>query len=166
MLNKKIIKYSLLEVEMSCYNHEKYLQEIVDIVFNDNNNDIKYLITRENSYLCLYKYSESDYISWLQSTSYINNIDINDLVHNYVFLLEYTQVQKNYFNYYAENNILNFINVKKFRKKIYNNKSLLQLVINNIYTNVRNYANDNCLIYGYNLNKKLYHELEKIQAEA
>ena len=165
MLDKKTVKSVLLEVEISCYNYEKYLQEIVDIVFNDNNNDIKYIITRENSYLCLYKYSASDYMLWLYDN--IDNLqDLNELKNNYGFLLEYTQVQKNYFNYYAKNNILNFINVKKFRKKIYNNKSLLQLVINNIYTNVRNYANDNCLTYEYNLNKKLYHELEKIQAEA
>ena len=163
MLDKKTVKSVLLEVEISCYNYEKYLQEIVDIVFNDNNNDIKYIITRENSYLCLYKYSESDYISWLYDN--IDNLqDLNELKNNYSIVREY--IQKNYIDYYIKNNILNFINVKKFRKKIYNNKSLLQLVINNIYTNVRNYANDNCLTYEYNLNKKLYHELEKIQAEA
>ena len=59
---------------------------------------------------------------------------------------------------------MNFINVKKFRKKLYKNKSLLQEVINDIFTNIRNYENNKYLINEYNLNKKLYRELIKIKS--
>lgn len=162
MLNKKIVKSILLEVESCCYNYEKYLQEVIDIVFNDDNN-IKYIIAREsdNGYLTLYKYNESDYILWLYNNYIIDDTDINDLINNYEVVLEY--VRKNYIDYYVEDSILNFINIRKFRKELYNNKSLLQQVINNIYTNIRNYKDNEYLIYYYNLNKKLYHELKKIQ---
>lgn len=165
MLNKKTVKNILLEVESCCYNYEKYLQEVVDIVLNDNGDDIKYLIAREsdNGYLTLYKYSESDFISWLYNSYYINDGDINDLINNYEVMREY--VQKNYIDYYIEEDITNFINISKFRKMLYNNKFLLQQVINSIYTNIRNYKDNKYLIYEYNLNKKLYHELKRIQVE-
>lgn len=159
MLDKKTIKNILLEVEASCYNYERYLQEVIDIVLNDNGNDIKYLITRENDngYLTLYKYSESDFISWL----YIDDTDINNLINNYEVILEY--VQKNYIDYYIEEDITNFINISKFRKMLYNNKnSILNIVLNKISQNIRNYANNEYLINEYNLNKKLYKELIKI----
>ena len=163
MLNKKTIENILLEVEESCYNYEKYLQEIIEEVLNDKSSDIKYLIARENNngYLTLYKYSESDFIEWLCNNCDIYNIDINDLFHSYGTLLEY--VQKKYIDYYIEENLLNFINITKFRKELYNNKSLLQKVINDIYINVRNYADNDYLTSEYNLNEKLYHELKKIQ---
>lgn len=163
MLDKKTVKNILLEIEASCYNYERYLQQIVDIVFNDNDNDVKYIIARENNYnnLTLYKYSESDYITWLYDCFDINNADINDLVKHYEIVLNY--VQKGYIDYYVENNILNFINIKKFRRKLYNNKSLLQEVANDIFTNIRNYSDNEYLISEYNLNKKLYSELIKIE---
>lgn len=163
MLDKKTVKNILFEVEASCYNYEKYLQEVINIVLNDNNGDIKYIIARENNYnnLTLYKYSESDYITWLYDCFDINNADINDLVSNYFIIINY--VQKGYIDYYIENNILNFINIKKFRRKLYNNKSLLQEVANDIFTNIRNYSDNEYLISEYNLNKKLYSELIKIE---
>lgn len=163
MLDKKTVKNILFEVEASCYNYEKYLQEVINIVLNDNNSDIKYIIARENNYnnLTLYKYSESDYITWLYDCFDINNADINDLVSNYFIIINY--VQKGYIDYYIENNILNFINIKKFRRKLYNNKSLLQEVANDIFTNIRNYSDNEYLISEYNLNKKLYSELIKIE---
>jgi len=163
MLNKKIIENILLEVEESCYNYEKYLQEIIEEVLNDKSSDIKYLIARENNngYLTLYKYSESDYISWMYDNCYIDDADVNDLINNYEVMLEC--IRKNYIDYYIEENILNFINITKFRKELYNNKSLLQKVINDIYTNIRNYADNDYLTSEYNLNEKLYHELKKIQ---
>ena len=166
MLDKKMVKNILLEVEASCYNYEKYLQEVVSKVLNDKNNDVKYLITRENdnSYLTLYKYSESAFVAWLYNNCYINNEDVNGLIDNYEIVREY--VQKNYIDYYIENNILNFINIGKFKKELYNNKLLLQEVINDIAANVRNYSNNKYLIYEYNLNKKLYNELKKMQMEA
>lgn len=165
MLNKKMVKDILLEVESGCYNYEKYLQEVVDIVLNNNSSDIKYLIAREsvNGWLTLYKYSESDYIEWLCDNYYIDNEDIEELINNYEVVREY--VQKNYIDYYVENNILNFINIRKFKNMLYNNKPLLQLIINNIYTNIRNCKDNEYLIYDYNLNKKLYYELKKVQAE-
>lgn len=163
MLDKKIVRNILLEVEESCRNYAKYLQEVVDIVLNDNSNDIKYLITKENDKLTLYKYSESDFLNWLCCEFDAIDTDINDLFHNYGLKLEYTQVQKKYIDYYIEENILNFINVRKFRKKLYNDKFLLQQIINDLYVNIRNYQDNEYLIYEYNLNKKLYHELKKIQ---
>lgn len=161
MLDKKIVKDILLEVEASCCHYEKYLQEVINIFFNDNNSDIKYIIAREYNYLHLYKYSESDYIAWLYDNFYIDDTDVNDLVGNYAIILEY--VQKEYIDYYVENNILNFINIKKFRKGLYNNNLLLKEVINDIFTNVRNYSNNEYLINEYNLNKKLYEKLIKIK---
>jgi len=165
MLDKKIVKNILLEVESSCYNYEKYLQEVVNEALNNNSNDVKYLIVRENDngYLTLYKYSESDYIEWLYDNYDMYDIYIYDLFRRYGILLEY--VQKNYIDYYIEDNITNFINISKFRNMLYNNKSLLQKVINHIYTNMRNCKDNNYLIYEYNLNKKLYHELKEIQME-
>ncbi len=62
MLNKKTIKNILLEVEYSYYNYEKYLNEVTERVLNKKNSDVKYLIARENNYLVLYKYNQSDYI--------------------------------------------------------------------------------------------------------
>ena len=164
MLDKKTVKNILLEVESSCYNYEKYLQEIVSGALNNNSNDIKYLIVRENDngYLTLYKYSESDFISWLYLNG-ANNMNINDLISIYEIMAGYAQ--NNYIDYYIEDNITNFINISKFRNMLYNNKSLLQKVINNIYTNICNCKDNNYLIYEYNLNKKLYHELKKIQME-
>lgn len=163
MLNKKTIKDILLEIESCCYNYEKYLQEVISEILNNDNNDMKYIIARESDNgLTLYKYSESEYISWLYNSLFIDDDDdINDLINNYEIILEY--VKKNYIDYYIEDNILNFINIKKFRNMLYNNKTLLQEVINNIYTNIRNCENNDYLIYDYNLNKKLYHELKKIQ---
>ena len=164
MLDKKTIKNILLEVEASCYNHEKYLQEVIDEVLNDNNGDIKYIIARDYSYncLCLYKYSASDFILWLYDNG-AENTEISDLINNYEVVIEY--VKKKYIDHYIKNNILNFINVKKFRKELYNNQSLLQEVINDIFTNIRNYSNNDYLIHEYNLNKKLYQALKKVQAD-
>ena len=161
MLKKRTIKNILLEVEASCCNYEEYLQEIIDIVFNDNNNDVKYIIARENNYncLCLYKYSEKGYISWLCNDYNIE--DLSELKNNYSFVYEY--VQKNYIDYYIEKDITNFISISKFRNMLYNNKMLLQQVINNIFTNLRNCKDNKYLTNGYNLNKKLYHELLKIK---
>jgi hypothetical protein len=76
----------------------------------------------------------------------------------------YEYVKQNYIEYYAEENILNFINVSKFRKMLYKNeKGILNITLNTIYTNVRNYSNNKYLINEYNLNKELYHKLKKIQ---
>lgn len=161
MLNKKTIKSILLEIEASYYNYEEYLQEVISEILNNNNSDVKYIIASKNNYLHLYKYSESDYITWLYNNCIIDDTDINDLINNYRVVLEY--VQKNYLDYYVENSILNFINAKKFRRLLYNDKPLLQQVINTIYTNIRNYKDNKYLTYYYNLNKELYHELKKIQ---
>lgn len=161
MLNKKIIKNILLEVEVSCYNYEKYLNEFIERVLDKDKEDIKYLIVRENNYnyLTLYKYSESDYIQWIY-----DEYDVYDseLKNNYFIIYEY--VKQNYIEYYVEENILNFINISKFRNMLYNNeKSILNITLDSIYVNIRNYANNKYLINEYNLNKKLYHELKKIQ---
>ena len=163
MLDKKTVKNILLEIEASCYNYEEYLQEIIDIVFNDNNNDVKYIIARENNYncLCLYKYSEKGYISWLCNDYNIE--DLSELKNNYSFVYEY--VQKNYIDYYIEEDITNFISIKKFRNMLYNNNLLLQEVAKDIFTNIRNYSNNDYLIHEYNLNKKLYQALKRIQTE-
>jgi len=170
MLNKKTIKNILLEVESCCYNYEEYLQEVISEVLNDSASDIKYIIARENDngYLTLYKYNESDYIEWLYNEfcyefNTYNDINIDALINNYGMVRGYAQ--KNFIDYYIENDILNFINVRKFRKKLYNNKSLLYKIINNIRINVQNYADNDYLTSAYNLNKKLYHELKKIQSE-
>jgi hypothetical protein len=48
MLDKKIVKNILLEVEASCYNYEKYLNEVVKLILDKK--DVKYLITRKNEY--------------------------------------------------------------------------------------------------------------------
>ena len=164
MLEKKTIKNILLEVEASNYNYEKYLQDIINEVLNDNNSDIKYIIARENNYdyLCLYKYNVNDYILWLYDND-AEDVEISDLINNYEIILEY--VQKNYIDYYIEENITNFINIKKFRNMLYNNKLLLQEVANDIFTNIRNYSNNDYLIHEYNLNKKLYQALKRIQTE-
>lgn len=163
MLDKKTVKKILLEVEASYHNYEKYLQEVIDIVLNDNNGDIKYIIAREKNYnyLHLYKYSASNYIAWLYNNFYIDDADVNNLIANYEIILEY--VRKEYIDYYTEESLLNFINIKKFRKELYNNKSLLKEVVNDIFTNVRNYSNNEYLTSEYNLNKKLYKELIKIK---
>lgn len=161
MLSKKDIKNILLEVEASCYHYEKYLNEIIEKILNKKNSDIKYLVARENNYnyLTLYKYSQLDFTKWL-----LNELpeveNISELINNYSLIYEY--IQKNYIDYYVEENILNFINVTKFRKKLYNDKALLNTIINNIRINVKNYANNKYLIKEYNLNKKLYKELLKI----
>lgn len=164
MLNKKIVKNILLEVEASCYHYEKYLNEVIKLILDKEN--IKYLITRENNYnyfLTLYKYSESDYIQWLYDEYYIyEEKELSEVKNNYSMIYEY--VKQNYIECYVEESILNFINISKFRKMLYNNeKSVLNITLNSIYVNIRNYANNKYLINEYNLNKKLYHELEKIQ---
>lgn len=163
MLNKKTIKSILLEIEASYYNYEEYLQEVISEILNNNNSDVKYIIASKNNYLHLYKYSGSDYITWLYNNCIIDDTDINDLINNYGVVLEY--VQKNYLDYYVENSILNFINAKKFRRLLYNDKPLLQQVINTIYTNIRNYADNEYLMHEYNLNKELYKKLIKIKKE-
>lgn len=163
MLNKKTVKNILLEVEASCYNYEKYLNEIIKLIL-DKKEDIKYLISEENSYLTLYKYSESDYILWLYKNYDIYEEEEEELKDNYSMIYEY--VKENYIEYYVEENILNFINVSKFRKILYKNKNdILNITLDYIYRNIRNYANNKYLINEYNLNKKLYHELKKIQKE-
>lgn len=157
MLNKKTIKNILLEVEASCYNYEKYLNELIKLILDKE--DIKYLIARENDYLILYKYSEDEYIQWLYDKYDV--YDEDDVYDNYSLLCEYAN--QNYIEYYVEENILNFINISKFRNMLYNNEKILNIILNNIYGNIRNYANNKYLVYEYNLNKKLYHELKKIQ---
>lgn len=160
MLNKKEIELILLEVEAGCYNYEKYLNEVITRILNKKN--IKYLIARENEngYLTLYKYSQSDYIQWLYDE--YDAYDVSELKNNYSMIYEY--VKQNYIDYYVEENILNFINISKFRNMLYNNgKGILNITLNSIYVNMRNYANNKYLINEYNLNKKLYHGLKKIQ---
>jgi hypothetical protein len=166
MLDKKIVKNILLEVEAGYYNYEKYLNEVVARVLNKDKEDVKYLIARENEYLTLYKYSESDYIQWLyESCDYdIYDIYIKELKNNYDTIYEY--VKGNYIDYYVEEDITNFINISKFRNMLYKNeKGILNITLNTIYTNVRNYANNEYLIKEYNLNKELYHVLKMIQKE-
>jgi hypothetical protein len=164
MLDKKIVKNILLEVEAGYYNYEKYLNEVIERVLN--NKDFKYLIAREDNYLVLYKYDEDEYIQWLYDNYdiYDEYDEISTLKNNYSMIYEY--VKQNYIEYYAEENILNFINVSKFRKMLYKNeKGILNITLNTIYTNVRNYANNEYLIKEYNLNKELYHVLKMIQKE-
>lgn len=169
MLNKKTIEILLLEIEASCYNYEEYLNEIInEILINKKGGDIKYLIARENNYnyLTLYKYSQSDYEMWLIDNYAISNVDnfISELEYNnYSYDYIYNYVQQNYIDYYVEENILNFVNVTKFRKELYNNNSLLQKIKSNIITNIQNYSNNKYLINEYNLNKKLYKELLNIE---
>jgi hypothetical protein len=161
MLDKKIVKNILLEVEAGYYNYEKYLNEVIERVLN--NKDFKYLIARENEYLVLYKYDEDEYIQWLyENYDFFNNKLLSALKVKYDTIYKY--VQKNYIDYYVEENILNFINVSKFRKMLYKNeKSILNITLNTIYLNIRNYSNNEYLVNEYNLNKKLYSELKKIQ---
>lgn len=155
MLNKKTIEILLLEIEAYCYNYEKYLNEIInEVLINKKSSDIKYIIARENNYLVLYKYSQSDYEMWLID----NNVD-----NNYSYDYIYNYVQQNYIDYYVEENFLNFINVTKFRKMLYNNKDILSIALNLIRQNIENYANNEYLINEYNLNKKLYKELLNIE---
>jgi hypothetical protein len=164
MLDKKIIKDILLEVEAAYYNYEKYLNEVVERVLNKDKEDVKFLIVRENEYLTLYKYSEVDYIQWLyESYNYdIYDIYIKELKNNYSTIYEY--VKENYIDYYVEENIANFINVSKFRNMLEKNKkNILDITLNSISQNIRNYANNKYLIKEYNLNKKLYFELKKIK---
>jgi len=161
MLDKKIVKNILLEVEASCYDYGKYLNEIIKLILDKK--DVKYLIAEENGYLTLYKYSESNYIQWLyEYKKYdIYDIYISELKNNYSTMYEY--VQQNYIEYYTEENILNFINISKFRNILHKNKSIFNITLNSISQNIRNYANNEYLINEYNLNKKLYSELKKIQ---
>lgn len=160
MLNKKTVKNILLEVESAYYNYEKYLNEVIKSILDKK--DIKYLIARENNYLTLYKYSESDYMLWLYMNYDIYEEEKEELINSYSIIHEY--VQKHYIEYYTEENILNFINISKFRNMLYNNKKgILTATLNSIYANIRNCANNKYLINEYNLNKKLYHELKKIQ---
>jgi hypothetical protein len=162
MLDKKIIKDNLLEVEAGYYNYEKYLNEVIKRVLDKK--DVKYLIARENEYLTLYKYSEVDYIQWLyESYNYdIYDIYIKELKNSYSTIYEY--VKENYIDYYVEENIANFINVSKFRNMLEKNKkNILDITLNSISQNIRNYANNKYLIKEYNLNKKLYFELKKIK---
>ena len=163
MLNKKVIKKILLEVEASYFNYEEYLNDVIIRLLNKD--DIKFLIARENDYLTLYKYSQSDYIKWLYDYYDIDNSQIlNELKNNYATIYEY--VQQNYIDYFVEENILNFINISKFRNMLYKNKkSILSITLNSIVQNVRNYANNEYLIKEYNLNKKLYKELLNIKRE-
>ena len=164
MLNKKVIKKILLEVEASYFNYEEYLNDVIIRLLNKD--DIKYLIAREgeNGYLTLYKYSQSDYIKWLYDYYDIDNSQIlNELKNNYATIYEY--VQQNYIDYFVEEDILNFINVSKFRKALYNNKDVLNSTLNSIVQNIQNYSNNEYLIREYNLNKKLYKELLNIKRE-
>jgi hypothetical protein len=162
MLNKKTIKDILLEVEAGYYNYEKYLNEIIERVLN--NKDFKYLIARENNYLVLYKYDEDNYLQWLYENYDFNNKLLSALSVKYDTIYKY--VQQNYIEYYVEEDILNFINISKFRNMLYKNeKGILNITLNTIYTNVRNYANNEYLIKEYNLNKELYHVLKMIQKE-
>lgn len=163
MLNKKNIKLILSEIEAGCYNYERYLNDVITRILNKKN--IKYLIVREseNGYLTLYKYSQSNYIEWLY-----NNYDIEDSLNTFKddYYIIYEYVQQNYIDYFVEECILNFINISKFENMLYNNeKGILNIVLSSIYVNIRNYANNKYLINEYNLNKKLYHELKKIQKE-
>lgn len=162
MLNKKEIKLILLEVGASCYNYEKYLNEVIKPILDKEN--IKYLIIREKyNYLTLYKYSQSDYIQWLYD-EYDAYDELSELKNNYSMIYEY--VKQDYIDYYEEKNILNFINFSKFRNMLYNNeKGILNITLNSIYVNIRNYANNKYFIKEYNLNKKLYEELLNIKRE-
>jgi hypothetical protein len=105
-----------------------------------------------------------DYIQWLyESYNYdIYDIYIKELKNNYSTIYEY--VKENYIDYYVEENIANFINVSKFRNMLEKNKkNILDITLNSISQNIRNYANNKYLIKEYNLNKKLYFELKKIK---
>lgn len=163
MLNKKEIELILLEVEASYYNYERYLNEVIKLILDKEEEDTKYLIIREKNYnyLTLYKYNESDYIQWLYD-EYNAYDELSELKNNYSMIYEY--VKQDYINYYEEKNILNFINFSKFRNMLYNNeKGILNITLNSIYVNIRNYANNKYFIKEYNLNKKLYKELLNIK---
>lgn len=159
MLNKKTVKNILLEVESAYYHYEKYLNEIIKLILDKE--DVKYLIARENGYLTLYKYSQSNYMLWLYENYDIYEEEEEELENNYSMIYEY--VKENYIDYYIEENILNFINVSKIRKMLYKNKNVLNIILNSIYTNICNYANNEYLIKEYNLNKKMYKELLNIK---
>jgi hypothetical protein len=160
MLDKKMVKKILLEVEASCYDYDKYLNTVIKLILDKK--DVKYLIAEENSYLTLYKYRESDYIQWLYDIYDIDDNELSELENNYFMIYEY--VKKNYIEYYTEENIINFINVSKFRNMLHKNKKgILDITLNSIALNIRNYANNKYLIKEYNLNKKLYFELKKIK---
>jgi hypothetical protein len=160
MLDKKMVKKILLEVEASCYDYNKYLNTVIKLILDKK--DVKYLIAEENSYLTLYKYSEKDYIQWLYDIYDICDNELSELENNYFMIYNY--VQKNYIEYYVEENITNFINTSKFRNMLYENKKgILDITLNSIALNIRNYANNKYLINEYNLNKKLYFELKKIK---
>lgn len=153
MLNKKEIELILLEVEAGYFNYEKYLNEVIKLILDKE--DIKYLIAREKNYnyLTLYKYSESDYIQWLYDEYDVYD-ELSELKNNYSMIYEY--VKQNYIDYYIEENILNFINISKFRNMLYNNeKGILSITLNSIAQNIRNYQNNEYLIKEYNLNKKV-----------
>lgn len=159
MLNKKIVKNILLEVEAGYYNYERYLNDVITRILNKKN--IKYLIASENGYLTLYKYSQSDYIEWLY-----NNYDIDDSLNTFKddYYIIYEYVQQNYIDYFVEECILNFINISKFENMLYNNeKGILTITLNLIAQNVRNYQDNKYLIKEYNLNKKLYKKLLNIK---
>lgn len=165
MLDKKTVKNILLEVEASYYNYERYLNEVIKLILDKEEEDTKYLIIREKNYnyLTLYKYSQSDYIQWLYD-EYDAYDELSELKNNYSMIYEY--VKQNYIDYYLEENILNFINISKFRNMLYNNeKGILSITLNSIYVNIRNYANNKYFIKEYNLNKKLYKELLNIKRE-
>ena len=163
MLNKKETKKILLEVEANYINYEEYLNDVITRLLNKD--DIKYLIARENDYLTLYKYSQSNYIEWLYNNYDIDDLQVlNELKDNYSTIYEY--VQQNYIDYFVEENILNFINISKFRNMLYKNKkSILNITLNSIVQNIQNYSNNEYLIREYNLNKKLYKELLNIKRE-
>ncbi len=104
------------------------------------------------------------YINTINQIIYNNyDIDASEIKNNYSMIYDF--VQQNYIDYYVEENILNFINVTRFRKMLYNEKDILHLALNSISQNVRNYANNKYLINEYNLNKKLYKELLNIKKE-
>lgn len=164
MLNKKTIKNILLEVEAGYYNYERYLNDIISRILNKDKKDTRYLIARENNYLVLYKYSESDYMLWLYENYSTYEHEVDELKNNYSMIYEY--VKNYYIEYYVEENITNFINISKFRNMLYKNeKGILTDTLNSIYSNIRNYSNNKYLIRECNLNKKLYHELKKIKKE-
>jgi hypothetical protein len=162
MLDKKMVKKILLEVEVSCYDYDKYLNTVIKLILDKK--DVKYLIAEEKGYLTLYKYSEKNYIQWLYDIYDICDNDLSELENNYFMI--YRFVKENYIEYYVEENITNFINVSKFRNMLYENKKgILNITLNSIALNIRNYANNEYLANEYNLNKKLYKELKKIQKE-
>jgi hypothetical protein len=101
-------------------------------------------------------------LQWLYENYDIYEGEEEELLNNYYMIHEY--VKQNYIDYYVEDNITNFINISKFRNMLYKNeKGILNIVLNSIYTNICNYSNNEYLINEYNLNKKLYQALKKIK---